>query len=123
MSIQRTFLTVFAFSFVLLGLFGFDCRSWVGGGIPGPLVNIIHMLVGWLALAAVMLGAQRIRLYARFFGILALLVSLGGFLQPTQYICNTFLSHVSGAWLYLGVACLLLWIGFSRYTDEHQNTM
>lgn len=113
---QKILLLALAFGFIGVGLFGFTCGSLPGTFDIDPLHNIIHIFSGLLALASVMLGERMIRFYARAFGSIYLAVSIIGFFQPTRFVCGLFVLNTSDYWLHVGIALLLLWIGFSRYS-------
>ncbi len=115
---QKILLIALAFGFIGVGLFGFTCGSLPGTFDINPLHNITHILSGLLALASVMLGERMIRFYARAFGVIYLVVSIIGFFQPTRFVCGLFVLNTSDYWLHIGIAILLLWIGFSQYLRE-----
>lgn len=116
---QRILLLALAFGFIGVGLFGFTCGSLPETFDIDPLHNIVHILSGLLAFASVMLGERMVRFYARSFGVIYLVVSLIGFLEPTRFVCGLFVLNTSDYWLHIGIALLLLWIGFSRYSEKN----
>ena len=115
---QKIFLLALACGFIGVGLFGFTCGSLPGTFDIDPLHNIVRILSGLLAFASVMLGERAIRFYARFFGLVYLVVSIIGFFEPTRFICGLFVLNTSDYWLHIGVAVLLFWIGFSKYPEK-----
>lgn len=115
---QKILLLALACGFIGVGLFGFTCGSLPGTFDIDPLHNIVHILSGLLALASVMLGERAIRFYARFFGLVYLVVSMIGFFEPTRFICGLFVLNTSDYWLHIGIAVLLFWIGFSKYSEK-----
>ncbi len=127
MLMQRFLLLVLGFGFIGLGVFGFVNDPIFGMLDVDPLHNIIHILSGLLALAAVMLGNGMMRVFARIGGAVYLAIALAGFFMPMQHIFGLFIANTPDHWLHLGIAGLLFWIGFSgrnhpELTDEPGNT-
>ncbi|MDQ5902310.1 MAG: hypothetical protein QG606_526 [Patescibacteria group bacterium] len=115
---QKMLLLALGFGFIGVGLFGFTCGSRPEFFDIDPLHNIIHILSGLLAFAAVMLGERVTRFYARSFGMIYLVVSVIGFFSPARFVCGLFVLNTSDYWLHIGIALLLFWIGFSRYSEK-----
>jgi len=127
MLMQRFLLLVLGFGFIGLGGFGFVSDPIFGMLDVDPLHNIVHILSGLLALAAVMLGNGTMRMFARIGGAVYLAIALAGFFMPMQHIFGLFIANTPDHWLHLGIAALLFWIGFSgrnhpELTDEPGNT-
>lgn len=127
MPMQRILLLALGFGFIGVGLVGFINDPILGIFDVDPLHNIVHILSGLLALAAVMLGNGTMRLFARLFSLVYGAVALAGFFMPAKHIFGLFITNVADNWLHLGIALVLAWAGFfgrnqPEFTDEPGNT-
>lgn len=113
--------------FIGAGLWGFVHDPILGIFDVDPLHNIVHILSGLLALAAVVMGNGTMRVFGRLIGIIYLLIALLGFFVPAKHVLGLFIVNAADNWLHLGITLFLLWVGFSgqnhpELTDEPGNT-
>lgn len=118
----KTFVTVLGVVFVLAGVAGFiDPLSPDGEvfglffvGEPGTLHNLIHLLSGVVALAAVSTGEAAARMYAQVFGVVYALVTILGFIVGEGEILGIVPVNQADNVLHLAIAAGLLYFGFSN---------
>lgn len=103
--------------FIVIGVLGFIPGITSNGQLIGVFEvdgvhNIIHLITGILAVWLVKKGEDSARAYAKWFGIIYLIVTLWGF-----FVSDAVLGfiNVDGAdnVLHLIVALLFLWVGFA----------
>lgn len=117
----KTFVTILGVIFIVAGIAGFiDPLSPDGKvfglffvGEPGTLHNLIHLLSGAVALAAVSSGEAAARLYAQVFGVVYALVTILGFIVGEGEIVGLVPINQADNVLHLGIAAGLLYFGFS----------
>lgn len=117
----KTFVTVLGVFFIIAGIAGFiDPLSPDGEvlglffvGEPGTLHNLIHLLSGVAALAAVSSGEAAARMYAQVFGVVYALVTILGFIVGEGEILGLVPVNQADNVLHLAIAAGLLYFGFS----------
>ena len=112
----KTFGIIFAVVFILIGILGFIPVLAPGGKLLGlfevdALHNIVHLLSGILAGAAVLSGdIKYMKLYFQIFGIVYALVTILGFvLSGNLYFMMV---NMADNILHLVIAAASLYIGF-----------
>ena len=116
----KTFVSVLGVVFIIAGVAGFiDALSpndkvfgifFVGDGV---LHNLIHLLSGVAALAAVSAGESAARMYAQVFGVVYALVTILGFIVGEGEILSLVPVNQADNVLHLAIAAGLLYFGFS----------
>ena len=81
----KTYVTILGVVFVLIGILGFIDPLTPDGNLLGIFAvntehNLVHLLSGLVALAAVAGGAAYATLYAKVFGLVYALVTILGFM-------------------------------------------
>ncbi len=105
-------LTLLGVVFVVMGLLGFVNDPVLGVFEVDILHNVIHILSGVLALAAVGMGVDMMRLYAKVFGVIYGLVGLVGFVMPGDMILGLFEANLADDLLHVALAAVFLYVGF-----------
>lgn len=105
-------LTVLGIVFVVIGLLGFVSDPLLGVFEVDGVHNTIHLLAGLLALAAVGMGQDMMRLYAKVFGGIYGLVGVLGFVMGGDMILGLFQANMADHLLHLVLAAVLLYTGF-----------
>ena len=105
---------IFGVVFVAIGVLGFVPGITSGGMLLGifmvdGLHNIIHILSGLLALAAVW-GMYSPRLYFQIFGVVYALVTVLGFVGGS--VLGLFMTNMADNLLHLVIAAVALYAGF-----------
>lgn len=111
-------LTLLGVVFVVVGLLGFVNDPVLGVFEVDMLHNVIHILSGILALAAVGMGADMMRLYAKAFGVVYLLVGIVGFVMPGDMILGLFEANLADDLLHVGLAAVFLYVGFMMKEED-----
>lgn len=115
----KKIVTTLGVVFVLIGVLGFIPGVTSDGQLLGifdvsTAHNIVHLLSGVVALAAVMNGPDATRLFAKVFGVVYGLVTILGFIQGSGakvlWIINV---NQPDNILHLVIAAVLLYVGFS----------
>ena len=109
---MKMVLTLLGVVFVVVGLLGFVNDPVLGVFEVDMLHNVIHILSGILALAAVGMGADIMRLYAKVFGVVYALVGVVGFVMPGDMILGLFEANLADDLLHVALAAVLLYVGF-----------
>ena len=104
--------------FVAVGLLGFVNDPVLGIFEVDMLHNIIHLAAGLLALGAVGMGENMMRLYARVFGLVYGLVAVLGFLMPGDMILGLFEANMADAFLHVALAAVLLYVGLVMKSER-----
>ncbi len=116
---NRIYALIIGIVFTLIGIAGFFVSSSMDmGNLMGFHVdlvhNLVHLITGLVALAAVY--ANRARLFNQVFGIIYLLVGIAGLFYPTFYVDGRLLGlmHVNAAdhVLHFVVSIIALVLGF-----------
>lgn len=105
-------LTLLGVVFVVVGLLGFVNDPVLGVFEVDMLHNVIHILSGVLALAAVGMGVDIMRLYAKVFGVVYGLVGVVGFVMPGDMILGLFEANLADDLLHVALAAVFLYVGF-----------
>lgn len=111
-------LTVLGIVFVVVGLLGFFNDPVLGIFEVDGLHNLIHLAAGVLALVAVGMGESTMRLYARVFGGVYLLVGVVGFVMPGDMILGLFEANMADDVLHLALGAVLLYVGFMMKSER-----
>ncbi|TXH01031.1 MAG: DUF4383 domain-containing protein [Candidatus Moraniibacteriota bacterium] len=109
---MKMVLTLLGVVFVVMGLLGFVNDPVLGVFEVDILHNVIHILSGVLALAAVGMGVDMMRLYAKVFGVIYGLVGLVGFVMPGDMILGLFEANLADDLLHVALAAVFLYVGF-----------
>lgn len=115
---MKMVLTVLGIVFVVVGLLGFFNDPVLGIFEVDGLHNLIHLAAGVLALVAVGMGESAMRLYARVFGAVYLLVGVIGFVMPGDMILGLFEANMADDVLHLALGALLLYVGFMMKSER-----
>lgn len=115
---MKMILMVLGVVFVAVGLLGFVNDPVLGIFEVDMLHNIIHLAAGLLALGAVGMGENMMRLYARVFGLVYGLVAVLGFLMPGDMILGLFEANMADAFLHVALAAVLLYVGFVMKSER-----
>jgi hypothetical protein len=104
----------------LVGLAGFIPALVMNGALLGifmidPLHNIVHILSGVAALAAVMMSMMYVKLYFKVFGVIYALVAVVGFVDPTVF--GLMMMNMADNLLHVVIAVVALWAGFGMKGD------
>lgn len=116
---------VFGIVFLVVGVLGFVPGITTDGMLLGifevdTLHNIIHLLSGVLAIAAVLAGRPKI--YFQVFGVVYALVAVVGFIQGDTVlglISTNMADHV----LHVVLAVALLYVGFGMKEESRMAAM
>lgn len=109
---MKMVLTLLGVVFVVVGLLGFVNDPVLGVFEVDMFHNVIHILSGILALAAVGMSKDMMRLYAKVFGVVYALVGIVGFVMPGDMILGLFEANLADDLLHVALAAVLLYVGF-----------
>lgn len=112
----KTIVTILGIVFVAIGLLGFVMNPLLGIFRVDTLHNIVHILSGVLALAAVGMGESTTRNYSKVFGVVYLLLGVVGFVLPGGVILGMVM-NTSDHILHILLGAILLWVGFGKKED------
>ncbi len=115
---MKMVLTILGVVFVVVGLLGFVNDPVLGVFEVDMLHNVIHILSGVLALAAVGMGADMMRLYAKAFGAVYAVVGVVGFVMPGDMILGLFEANLADDLLHVAIAAVLLYVGFMMKEND-----
>ncbi|MBV9691091.1 MAG: DUF4383 domain-containing protein [Ktedonobacteraceae bacterium] len=121
MSIQRLVTLVGGIVFILIGILGFISPLTPGGALLGLFAvnavhNIVHLLLGIIALIAVYIGMSQ--LYNRVIGIVYLLLAILGFiLVPISGTLLLVSINLADNFLHLVFGIILAGVGFLLPAD------
>lgn len=115
---MKMILMVLGVVFVVVGLLGFMNDPVLGIFEVDTLHNVIHLAGGLLALAAVGMGENMMRLYARVFGLVYGLVGVLGILIPGDMVLGLFEANMADHVLHLALAAVLLYVGFGMKNES-----
>lgn len=110
----KTVVTVLGIVFVAVGLLGFVNDPVLGIFEVDTLHNVVHILSGILALAAVGLGEQMLRLYARVFGSVYALLGVLGFVLGGNMLFGFLAVNQPDHILHILLGGVFLWAGFTK---------
>ncbi|HEY4496845.1 MAG TPA: DUF4383 domain-containing protein [Candidatus Paceibacterota bacterium] len=102
--------------FIIIGFLGFIPGNKIVG--PGSLFetdamhNIVHLLSGVIAIAAVLSGEAMARNYLRIFGVVYVLVAILGFMGSSDSILGILVTNNADNWLHAVLAVVFLAVGF-----------
>ena len=103
-------LWVLGIVFILLGIWGFFTDMILGIFLVDTMHNLVHLIVGILAL--VFAGnVARGTMYARILGVIYALITIIGFFSDS--ILGLFMVNMADTWLHLVFALILLYVGFA----------
>lgn len=117
--------------FLLAGIAGFIDALSPDGKVFGlffvgdsPVVhNLVHILSGLLAVAAAASSEAYARLYAKVFGVVYTLVTILGFVTESgEKVLGIIPINSADNLLHLGIALVLLYVGFGPHTDENSRS-
>ena len=108
---------VFGIVFIIIGIAGYIPGFTNDGVLLGifmvdGLHNVIHLLSGILAIAAVWGAGSYTRLYFQVFGVVYALVTIVGFIQGTS-VLGLIMVNTADNVLHLVIAAVALWAGFA----------
>lgn len=110
---EKSTVTVLGIVFLVIGILGFFNYPFLLGVFEvDTMHNIVHLLSGVAALAAVGMGVSATRTYAKVFGVVYGLVAALGFLMPGDMILGLFGSNMADDVLHLVLAVVFLYVGF-----------
>lgn len=114
----KTYVMVLGIIFVLLGVLGFIDPLTPNGNLLGIFSvdtdhNLVHLLSGIVALAAVVGGESYSRLYAQVFGVVYALVAILGFMVGDGDILGVIIVNQADNVLHLAIAASALYVGFA----------
>lgn len=113
----KTWGWIFGAVFVVIGLLGFvpgavtPDGSLLGIFSVDTVHNIVHLLTGVLAIAAIWGAGGYARLYFKVFGVVYALVTVVGFIQGDT-VLSLMTVNTADNLLHLIVALAALWVGF-----------
>lgn len=115
----KNVVTVLGVVFVLIGILGFipgvtPDNELLGIFAVNGLHNVVHLLSGIAALAAVAAGGTAPRMYAQVFGLVYALVTILGFIMGTGELLSLVLINQADNFLHLVITVVLLYVGFSN---------
>lgn len=107
---------IFGIVLLAVGVLGFVPGVTADGQLLGiftvdPLHNVIHLLSGALAIAAVWSAGQYVRLYFQVFGVVYGLVAVLGFVQGDN-VLGLIMVNTADNLLHVVIAAVALYAGF-----------
>ncbi len=119
----RTAAKVFGAVFVLIGVLGFVPALTPDGNLLGlfhvnTLHNIIHLVSGFVALAAGYASVRNSRLYFQVFGVVYALVALLGLVYGENDILGLVSNNMADTLLHIVIAVAALTLGFGKFDHD-----
>lgn len=111
-SLVKQFTWILGIVFILIGVAGFFTGDMLLVFQVNTVHNIIHLLSGIVALAAVGSGESLARLYLIVFGLVYALVTVLGFVLPGGDIFGLMTVNMADNYLHAAIALASLGIGF-----------
>ena len=116
----KNVVAILGVAFLAAGIAGFIDPLTPDGELLGlavnPVHNVIHLLTGIAALAAVASGAASTRLYAQVFGVVYAAVTILGFINGSGELLGLVAINQADNFFHLVVTAVLLYIGFGEET-------
>jgi hypothetical protein len=112
----KTWGWVFGVGFIVIGVLGFVPSAVTPDGMllgifsVDTMHNIVHLLTGILAIAAIWGSGAYSRMYFQVFGVVYALVTVVGFFDNTML--GLMMVNTADNLLHLVVALVALWLGF-----------
>ncbi|MSU75861.1 DUF4383 domain-containing protein [Patescibacteria group bacterium] len=114
----KKYVLVLGIIFVLIGILGFIDPLTPNGNLLGVFAvdldhNLVHLLSGLVALAAVAGGESYSLLYAKVFGVVYAVVTILGFMVGDGQILGVIIVNQADNVLHLAIAASALYVGFA----------
>jgi hypothetical protein len=110
-SLVKSVTWLFGIVFILIGIAGFFVDGMLIVFQVDTLHNVVHLLSGIVALAAVGAGESYARLYLIVFGLVYALVTVVGFVNGGD-ILGLFETNAADNYLHAAIALVTLGVGF-----------
>jgi hypothetical protein len=116
----KTLVMILGVVFVIIGLLGFFMDSPLLGLFEVDTVhNVVHLLSGVIAIAAAAMGESAAKTYAKVFGLVYALVTVLGFVMGTdEKLLGLMVINANDNYLHLLLAVILLYLGFSKSSQQ-----
>jgi hypothetical protein len=110
----RGLAVLFGLIFIGFGILGFLPKTsssdmFFGIFYDNPIHNVIHLLVGVIALWAAFTSAKASKLYFLIFGLIYLAVGILGFFYGESKILGMLVNNMADAWLHIILGVLFLY--------------
>lgn len=116
---EKSIVTILGIVFLVIGVLGFFSSPYLLGFFEvDTMHNIVHLLSGVVALAAVGMGLGAVRTYAKVFGVVYGVVALVGFFMPGDMILGLFAANTADDVLHLVLAVVFLYVGFGPSSES-----
>jgi len=112
----RTFAILFGIGLIVIGILGF-LPDFAPGGLlfntfkVNPMLNILHLVSGIIALLSGMSNRSASKLYFIFFGLTYAALGILGFMGGDAILLKTFVNNNANSWLHTGIGVVSLYLG------------